>query len=57
MDKVRFSQGQTVQSFDERHQHNFVREQAFANTNHSDQENVFSKNVLSYRSRVDETTA
>ncbi|PYL72474.1 MAG: hypothetical protein DMF22_04070 [Verrucomicrobia bacterium] len=57
MDKPRFSQGQTVQSFDERHRHNFVPEQAFANTNRSGQENVFSKNRSSHRSDGDETTA
>jgi hypothetical protein len=57
MDKPRFSQGQTVQSFDERHQRNFVREQAFANMNRSGQENVFSKNISSHRSGGDETTA
>ena len=57
MDKPRFSQGQTVQSFDERHRHNFVCEQAFANKNRSRQENVFSKNRSSHRSGGDETTA
>ena len=31
--ELRFPQSQIVQGFDERHQHNFVRMRAFANTN------------------------
>ena len=43
LNKLRFRQSQIVQGFDERHHHNFVRMQAFANTNETLQEGAYLK--------------
>src|SRR5436189_1522390 len=51
MDQFRFPQRQIVQSFDKRHQHNFVRMGTFANTNRNDQ-----RTVLAHGSNGNEAT-